>query len=86
MTTGLLGSYHEPWISQMCSCGKPAFCGNPSWFCCTHECTTPCCPSSPSATCVGVGAASRVFDIQPCLFAPLRAACPMTDAEMPAPV
>ena len=55
LTTGLPGSNHEPWISLMRSCGYPAFCGNPSWFCCTHEWIKPACPSSARAWWVGVG-------------------------------
>ena len=33
---GSLSFYHEPWISIMSCCGKPAFCGSPSWFCWTQ--------------------------------------------------
>mmetsp|Transcript_21810 Transcript_21810/g.49661 ORF Transcript_21810/g.49661 Transcript_21810/m.49661 type:complete len:240 (-) Transcript_21810:1036-1755(-) len=36
LTTGFDGSYQLPWISLILSCGNPAFCGKPSWFCCTQ--------------------------------------------------
>mmetsp|Transcript_50088 Transcript_50088/g.145590 ORF Transcript_50088/g.145590 Transcript_50088/m.145590 type:complete len:213 (+) Transcript_50088:468-1106(+) len=85
-TTGLDGSYQLPWISLMRSWGNPAFCGKPSWFCCTHEWMKFCCPRKPRAWCVKVGFARRVSGFQPTLFAPERAACPMTEAEIPAPV
>lgn len=34
--TGLEGSNQLPWTSFIFIWGKPAFCGKPSWFCCTH--------------------------------------------------
>mmetsp|Transcript_28307 Transcript_28307/g.77889 ORF Transcript_28307/g.77889 Transcript_28307/m.77889 type:complete len:256 (+) Transcript_28307:783-1550(+) len=40
-TTGLDGSNQEPWISFSALCGQPAFCGRPSWFCCTHRLSQP---------------------------------------------
>mmetsp|Transcript_27088 Transcript_27088/g.63275 ORF Transcript_27088/g.63275 Transcript_27088/m.63275 type:complete len:281 (+) Transcript_27088:621-1463(+) len=85
LTTGLLGSNHEPWISQMRSCGKPAFCGRPSWFCCTQLWIQPLRPSIASAWCVGVGVAAVLQPVQPTLLVPLSAAWPTTEAEMPAP-
>mmetsp|Transcript_108787 Transcript_108787/g.307705 ORF Transcript_108787/g.307705 Transcript_108787/m.307705 type:complete len:263 (+) Transcript_108787:279-1067(+) len=43
-TTGLLGSNQLPWISLIRSCGKPAFWGSPSWFCCTQPWMRPSWP------------------------------------------
>mmetsp|Transcript_17452 Transcript_17452/g.38218 ORF Transcript_17452/g.38218 Transcript_17452/m.38218 type:complete len:203 (-) Transcript_17452:288-896(-) len=40
-TTWLCGACHAPWISLIASCGKPAFCGSPSWFWLIHRCIKP---------------------------------------------
>mmetsp|Transcript_64509 Transcript_64509/g.181494 ORF Transcript_64509/g.181494 Transcript_64509/m.181494 type:complete len:226 (-) Transcript_64509:303-980(-) len=77
-TTGLSGENHDPCTSLMSSCGKPAFCGSPSWFCWIQRYTLPALQRATRTWCACVGCA-RNGDIGAATWPPtplrLSAAC-----------
>ena len=52
---------HAPWISFRRSCGTPAFCGRPSWFCFTQPHTLLRFTSAAITRCARVGSACSQF-------------------------